>query len=292
MPTAEQRTDPVLNHGEGPAWFSDYGELRCVDMLAGDVVSLDAEGILRRNHVGSIAAMVQPRRAGGAVLLLEHAVAVTGSDPGGPGRIDEIAHLIDEPAVRLNEGACDPSGRLVCGSMAYDMRHGGGSVWRVTADGDGGADVELLRSGVTISNGLAFAPDGELAYYIDSTTHVVEMIDYAGGAFRSLGRLADLSQQPGMPDGMCIDADGNLWVAMFGGGCVLGVAADGSIVERIEVPASQVTSCAFGGDDGRDLYITTSTVEDAGSPLAGAIFCARPGVRGGNAWRFGAAADR
>ncbi|WP_169582007.1 SMP-30/gluconolactonase/LRE family protein [Microbacterium thalassium] len=291
MPTAEQRTDPVLTHGEGPAWFSDYGELRCVDMLAGDVVSLDAAGLLRRNHVGSVAAMVQPRRTGGAVLLLEHAVALTGSDPGEPSRIDEIVRLIDDPAVRLNEGACDPSGRLVCGSMAYDMRHGGGSVWRVTDRGDGRADVELLRSGVTISNGLAFSPDGDLAYYIDSTTHIIEVIDYAGGAFRSLGRLADLTQQPGMPDGMCIDAEGNLWVAMFGGGCVVGIDGEGSIVERIAVPASQVTSCAFGGDDGDELYITTSTVQDAGSPLAGAIFSARPGVRGAKGSRFGVAPD-
>ncbi|MGN8552148.1 UNVERIFIED_CONTAM: SMP-30/gluconolactonase/LRE family protein [Microbacterium sp. SLM126] len=287
MPEAEQRTDPLLGHGEGPAWFADLDELRCVDMLAGDVVSLAPDGTLRRNRVGQVAAMVTPRRSGGALLLLEHTVALVDGDPGADPATVEVARLVDDPEVRLNEGSCDPAGRLVCGSMAYDMHKGGASVYRVTDTADGTFDIEILRRGVTISNGVAFSPDGELAYYIDSASGGIELIDYGSGSFRSMGTFADLSGESGMPDGMCIDAEGHLWVAMFGGACVLAINPDGAIAERIAVAAPQVTSCAFGGRDGRELYITTSKVQDPGSRLAGAIFSATPGVAGASQFAFG-----
>lgn len=292
MPRAEQLTDPELDHGEGPQWFAEFGTWRCVDMLRGDVVGLDASGRIVRNNIGSVAAMIRPRTLGGAVILREHDVVTVGGDPLQARDFRQVAQLLNDPLVRMNEGACDPVGRLVCGSMAYDMHEGGASVYRITM-GDHGdaARVETLREAVTISNGIAFTADGSVAYYVDTSTSRIEMIDYSGGSFSSASTLIDLHDESGAPDGLCIDDEGNLWVAMFGGGCVLAISPTGVIVERIELPTTQVTACAFAGDDLDELIITTSTLHIPGGrvsqPLAGAIFTYWPGRRGAPVLAFG-----
>ena len=159
---AEQVTDPVAYHGEGPVWSDRWGGLRWVDMLAGDVLSLAADGTVGRRHVGDVAAALRPRRGGGAVIAVERGFALEDAD----GTLTPLDPVWSDPGVRMNEGGCDPDGRFWCGSMAYDQRPGAAALYRLDPDGA----VRRVLEGVTISNGLDWSPDGSLAYYDDTAT--------------------------------------------------------------------------------------------------------------------------
>src|SRR5918997_462688 len=159
---AEQVTGAVAHHGEGPVWSDGWGGLRWVDMLAGDVLSLGADGTVRRRSVGAIAAALRPRRHGGAVLALERGFALEEAD----GTLTPLPPVWSDDRVRMNEGGCDPDGRFWCGSMAYDQRPGAAALYRLDADGT----VHVVLDGVTVSNGLDWSPDGTRAYYNDTAT--------------------------------------------------------------------------------------------------------------------------
>ena len=139
---AEQVTGPVAYHGEGPVWSARWGGLRWVDMLAGDVLSLAADGAINRRHVGNIAAVVRPRRQGGAVIGVERGFALEEAD----GTLTHLGELWSHNHVRMNEGGCDPDGRFYCGSMAYDQRPGAGALDRL----DTVVSVHVVLENVTI----------------------------------------------------------------------------------------------------------------------------------------------
>jgi sugar lactone lactonase YvrE len=271
---AEQVTDPVTYHGEGPVWSPSWGGLRWVDMLAGDVLSLADDGTVSRRHVGDVAAALRPRRDGGAVIGIERGFALEDAD----GTLRALPPVWSDPGIRMNEGGCDPDGRFWCGSMAYDQRPGAGSLYRLDPDGT----VAVAFGGVTISNGLDWSPDGSLAYYDDTPTHQVAVFDYSSEAGltgrRTFVQLADDEN----PDGLTVDAEGGVWVALFGAGVVRRYTADGRLDGVVEVPAAQVTACTFGGPALDRLYITTSreNLPPDADPLAGALFAVDPGVAG------------
>lgn len=271
---ADQVTDPIAYHGEGPVWSTAWGGLRWVDMLAGDVLSLDEHGRVGRRHVGTVVAALRPRRGGGAVLALERGFAM--EEPAGP--ISALPALWSDPGVRMNEGGCDPDGRFYCGSMAYDQRPGAASVYRLDPD----LEVATVLTGVTVSNGLDWSPDGSLAYYNDTATGRISVFDYDASTGlanrRTFAEIAD----GGRPDGLTVDADGGVWTAIANGGAVHRYRPDGTLDEVVELPARKVTACAFGGTRLDELFITTSRegVPDGEDPLAGALFRARPGVVG------------
>ena len=274
---AERVTDAVAYHGEGPVWSERWGGLlRWVDMLAGDVLSLADDGTIGRRHVGSVAAALRPRSRGGAVIAVERGFALEDAD----GALTHLGELWGEDSVRMNEGGCDPDGRFYCGSMAYDQRPGAGALYRLDPDGS----VSVVLEGVTVSNGLEWSPDGSRAYYNDTATHRVDVFDYDGEAGLTGRRpFVDLSAEAENPDGLTVDEGGGVWVALFGGGAVRRYAPDGALDEVVEVPARQVTACAFGGPDLDGLFITTSRegLEPGDDPLAGSLFRASgAGVRG------------
>jgi sugar lactone lactonase YvrE len=277
LSTVEQITDPLAEHGEGPVWHAGWPGLRWVDMLAGDVLELDRPtGRVTRHHVGTVAAALRPRQDGGAVLALERGFALANHD------LTEI-HLLPElwsdPGIRMNDGDCDPDGRFYCGSMAYDMRPGAGALYRLDQDGTAAA----VLTGVTISNGLAWSPDNATAYYVDTPTQRVDAFDYDPDAGLSNRRPAvHIPTDAGAPDGLTVDAEGNLWVALWGGSAVRCYSPTGELLDHLDVPTSQVTACTFGGPDLDELYVTTSRqdVDPAAQPEAGALFRAHPGTRG------------
>jgi sugar lactone lactonase YvrE len=272
---AAKFTDPICYHGEGPVWSEAWGGLRWVDMLDGDVMSLDPDGSIRRRHIDDIAAIVRPRRGGGAVLGIERGFALEDPD----GTITRLGDLWSGDDVRMNEGGCDPDGRFYCGTMAYDKRPGGGSLYRLDPDGE----VTVVLEGVTISNGLDWSPDNSVAYYIDTLTFEVSMFDYDTGLGLT-GRRTFVEFDPdgGGPDGLVVDSEGGVWVALFGGSAVHRYNTDGELDEIIDVDARQVTACTFGGPDLDRLYITTSreNLEPDEDPLAGSLFTVMPGVAG------------
>ena len=272
---AETLTDPICYHAEGPVWSEAWGGLRWVDMLDGDVMSLDSDGSIQRRHIDDIAAIVRPRRGGGAILGIERGFALEHPD----GTITRLGDLWSGGDVRMNEGGCDPDGRFYCGTMAYDKRPGGGSLYRLDPTGE----VTVVLEDVTISNGLDWSPDNSVAYYIDTMTFEVSMFDY--DKERGLtGRRTFVEFDPdgGGPDGLVVDSDGGVWVALFGGNAVHRYGTEGELDEVIEVGARQVTACTFGGPDLDRLYITTSreNLDPDDDPLAGSLFTAMPGVTG------------
>jgi sugar lactone lactonase YvrE len=272
---AEQVTGPVAYHGEGPVWSERWGGLRWVDMLAGDVLSLANDGTIDRRHVDNVAAVLRPRRQGGAVIGVERGFALEEAD----GTLTHLGELWSDANVRMNEGGCDPDGRFYCGSMAYDERPGAGALYRLDPDDS----VHVVLENVTISNGLEWSPDGSRAYYNDSPTQRIDVFDYDSESGLSGRRpFAEVPAEAGAPDGLTVDEEGGVWVALYGGGAVRRYTPEGMLDEGIEVPAKQVTACTFGGSGLHQLFITTSRedLKPSEDPLAGSLFRAAVGVAG------------
>ena len=271
---ARQRTDPVAFHAEGPVWSARWGGLRWVDMFAGDVLSLQGDTVSRR-HVGTIAAALRPRSTGGAVIALERGFALEDA----AGSITDLGALWDDPGLRMNEGGCDPDGRFYCGSMAYDQTPGAGALHRLDPDGT----VTRVLQNLTISNGLEWSPDGSLAYFNDTPTGRIAVLDYSReSGLTGLRPFADIPAEAGHPDGLTVDSEGGVWVALYGGSAVRRYTPDGRLDGIVEVGATNVTACTFGGPALRQLFITTSR-ENLGpgqEPLAGSLFVSEVGVAG------------
>jgi sugar lactone lactonase YvrE len=200
---------------------------------------------------------------------------------------ERIAEFTNDPHDRTNDGGCDPFGGFVIGSMAYDERPGGGAVYRLTPH----RQVVELLSPVSISNGVQWSSDGTRLYYIDTPTRRVDVfdVDPETGAWSRRRPHINFDSTPGYPDGMAIDEDDGLWVALWGGGAVNNYDAAGRLVETIIVPgATQTSSGAFGGDNRDLLYITTSRqgLPDSHEPSAGAVFAVQTGSRGAVASEF------
>lgn len=271
---AEQVTGPVAFHGEGPVWSARWGGLRWVDMLRGDVLQLAEDGSVVRTHVDEVAAALRPRRGGGAVIGVRRGFALEDPD----GSLTHLPELWSGDGIRMNEGGCDPDGRFLCGTMAYDQRPGAGSLYRLDAD----LSVTIVLEGVTISNGLEWSPDGSRAYYSDTATHRVDVLDYDTAAGLT-GRRPFVTLADGdSPDGLTVDAEGAVWVALYGGGAVHRYDIDGRLDAVIDVPTAQVTACTFGGPGLDQLFITTSRqgMDRDDDPLAGSLFRVDTGVSG------------
>jgi sugar lactone lactonase YvrE len=278
MPTtiaAQQFTTPLAEHGEGPVWLPETGQLGMVDMLAGDILTIDADGtLLERRHVDTVAAAFRPRASGGLVIAVERGFALLSPD----GELTTLPEIWSDPTVRMNDGACDPQGRFLCGSMAYDAAAGRGSLHRLEHDGS----TTVVLDGLTISNGLAFTDDGASAVFVDSLTQQVRRYRMPAddGPWHEFAVLAEIDPALGTPDGLCLDAEGGVWVALWNGSAVHRYAADGTLTDVVTLPVPQVTACTLGGADGRTLFITTSAlgVDRAEQPAAGAVFRASAAV--------------
>jgi sugar lactone lactonase YvrE len=206
------------------------------------------------------------------VLGVERGFALEDPD----GTITHLSELWTDENARMNEGGCDPDGRFYCGSMAYDKRPGAGALYRLDPD----RSVHVVLEGVTVSNGIDWSPDGSLAYYNDTDTHGTDVLDYDTDA--GLTRPRPFAEIPGRPDGLTVDAEGGVWVALSDGGRVHRYTAEGALDAVIELPVTKVTACTFGGPRLDQLFITTSREGLAASdePQAGSLFRVEPGVTG------------
>lgn len=249
-------TQTVL--GEGLRWDSRRNEILAVDILAGRVYRgrVDEDGdlsLVRAYQVpGTVGAIVPVQDDEGWILAAGRGfVHLT---PEG-----DLRPIVDVAPVgtRMNDGACDPQGRFWAGTLADDFRPGGGALYRL--DGDG--QVELVLGDLTISNGLGWSPDGATMYLVDSGPRVVHAFEFhAETATIADGRvLASVPQDIGTPDGLTVDADGDIWVAIYNGGRVHRYAPNGALRDVLLLPAAQSTSCAFAGPKLNRLYVTTAT---------------------------------
>ncbi|GAB7066149.1 SMP-30/gluconolactonase/LRE family protein [Mycolicibacterium hodleri] len=280
MRIAEQLTRSFAHHGEGPFWDSRGNRLLCMDVFASAVVAIDSDGDIRRYPVpGRAATVIRHRARSGFVIGTEHGLVFSNEE------LSDFEHLAtvvsDDATVRTNDGGCDPLGGFVIGTMSYIGQPEHGAVYRVAPD----LRVTELLASVSISNGVQWSADGTRAFYIDSPTRRVDAfdVDPHTGAWSGRQTLIRFDGLGGVPDGMAIDEDDGLWIAVWGDGVVNHYDKAGRFVEAIAVPGvTQVSSCAFGGDGRSVLFITTSRqdLRDGEQPNAGAVFSIRTGVRG------------
>lgn len=273
---AERVTDRVCYHGEGPVWWERWQQLRFVDMFAGDVLTLDGDRVTRVSVGSPVAAVVRPRLGGGAIVARERDLAISNFDD-----LSDLAGFVTvtDAGTRCNEGGCDPDGAFWIGTLAYGFTDGAGALYQLDA---GSRRPRPVLDGLTISNGLGWSPDGRTLYLNDSGAGVTWAFD-SDPIDGLSGQRVFARSEDGAPDGLCVDAEGGVWTARYGGGCVQRYDPSGRLDAVVDVSGvSKVTACCFGGDELDVLYITTSREdlpEDA-EPAAGSLYCVRPGVGG------------
>jgi sugar lactone lactonase YvrE len=269
--TAELVLDARADLGEGPVWDARTRELLWVDIMVGLVHRYDpATGNDIAVDVGQPVGCVVPRARGGWVLGLQAGFATAN------GRAELLARLDSErPDLRMNDGAVDSRGRFWAGTMQLDFEPGAGALYRLDTDGS----LHTMLTGVTISNGIGWSPDDTLMYYVDTPTRRIDVFDWDadGGAIANRRPLVELEPGAGDPDGLVVDAEGCVWVALWNGAAVRRYGPDGTLLGSVSVPARRVTKAAFGGPALDDLYVTSALGKE---PHSGGVFRARPGVRG------------
>lgn len=275
--------------GEAPQWDAREAGLVWVDILAGVVFVTTASGASRASFpIGHAVGSAMPAEDGG--WLLADALGFARLTP--DGRLTRLLDVLAaRPELRFNDAKCDPAGRAWAGTISADMAAGTGTLYRL----DPGPVATPVLGGLTVSNGLGWSPDGRTMWFADSADRVIRAFVYevAGGRLGPGRPGVELRETAGKADGLCVDDDGCLWVGLWAGGAVHRYTPDGRLDTIVRVPATQVTSCAFGGADGSTLFITTARVGLAAErlrrePLAGGLFVAEPGVTGPAAtpWRL------
>jgi sugar lactone lactonase YvrE len=262
--------------GEAPVWDAERGRLIWVDIDRG-LIHRRAPG--RKDvtvSAGQPVGCAVPRARGGLALGMRDGFALV--EPGGrePRLVAPVER--ERADTRMNDGACDARGRLWAGTMS--LRGDTRAAALYTLDPD--LSVARMLPGLSVSNGIGWSPEGDRLYHVDTPRRRVDVYDYDEAAGLIAGRRAVIPVAPelGLPDGLTVDAEGGVWVALWGGGAVQRHSPDGSLEARIELPARNVTSCCFGDPDMATLYVTTAARGADGEPLAGAVFACRPGVRG------------
>ncbi|MGI9614969.1 MAG: SMP-30/gluconolactonase/LRE family protein [Acidimicrobiales bacterium] len=258
---------------EGPRTDSD-NNLFFTDAMGG--------GVFRRSPDGQVEELVPDRRmVGGLALHRDGGFVMTGPTVA-HWRDGEVRTLLELDGVNsFNDCHTDGTGRVYVGAIRSDLtdlkaEKTPGECYRINLDGT----VEELYGAIEVSNGIGLSPDGATLFHVDSTAKAIitHHIDAAG---QVSGRrlIGQESFERGIPDGMCVDSDGNLWVAHVGGRRVVKLSAEGHELDEIPVPAKAVTSVAFGGPDMADLCIVTADNLDDDAK-GGTIFRTRPGVSG------------
>jgi sugar lactone lactonase YvrE len=276
---------------ESPVWDDRLRRLLWVDVHAKTVYRLESDG--------TVAALWAGEAPVGFVNLADEDRLVAGAgdrviliDRRGDTDVWRCDELVQ--GGRFNDAKCDSAGRLWAGTMAQDETPGAGALYRISAD-SGSATIEVQRvlSKVTVSNGMGWSPDGETMYYVDSPTGRVDAFTFRGrtGDVEQRRPFVNIPVEEGEPDGLTVDSEGCVWVAVWGGWEVRRFTPHGELDSVVRLPVQYPTSCTLGGTDLRDLYITTSSFrvdpsERSKQPLAGGIFSARAPVSGMAADRF------
>lgn len=262
---------------EGPRWDAATRRLLWVDIEGCELHVLEGwedRAIGLEAMVGAAA----PTTAGAVLVALADRLALVDL---GDESVRTLTRLPQRPELRSNDGACDAAGRFWIGTMALDLKPGAGALYRY--DGS----LQQVLDGVTLSNGIGWTRDNTRMYYIDSTEYRVDVFDFelASGDLEERRAFVSIDRSDGIPDGLTVDDEGGVWVALYGGSCVRRYDDHGLLDAVLEVPAENVTSCCFGGDDGRSLFVTTAAPD-------GNVYVTQPGVTGPPAHVFHAGAMR
>jgi sugar lactone lactonase YvrE len=256
---------------EGPRWDAAGGRLLWVDIEGCKLHVLESgeDRAIAFDSMVSAAAPTASRQV--LVALADRLALVDLADES----VRTLVRLPHGPEVRSNDGACDAAGRFWIGTMALDEAPGAGALYRY--DGR----LERVLDGVTLSNGIGWTRDDTRMYYIDSPEQRVDVFDFEleSGRISDRRPFVSIDDSDGIPDGLTVDDEGGVWVALWGGSCVRRYDERGRLDAVLEVPAEKVTSCCFGGDDGRSLFVTAAAPN-------GNVYVTQPGVSGPPAHHF------
>lgn len=275
--------------GEGAIWNHKTGELIWIN-IKGKILNFynPHTGNNKEMFTGQMIGTVVPTETGGVMVALQNGIYLFNAKTGSKKLlVNPEEHL---PNNRFNDGKCDPAGRFWAGTMSTTGEEKTGSLYRFDTD----TTIHKMIENVSISNGIVWSLDRTKMYYIDTPTQKVMGYDYNDktGEISNPKIAVKIPTEMGYPDGMTIDAKGNVWVALWGGFAVTCWNPEtGELINTINVPAKNVTSCAFGGADLKTLYITTAregnTKEELEKyPLSGGVFKIQPGVAGVEAFFF------
>ena len=282
LPDVELIVDCRNTLGEGLVWDAEVQRLYWTDIEEKRLWMLQPGSVeVRSIAVPERIACFAPREKGGLVVAFASGFAFFDPETG---KREDIAPFEPElPHTRLNDGRTDRQGRLIAGGFDEVEGKAASSVVRLDPD----LRMTKLFNSVTCANGTCFSPDGRTMYFADTPAKEIWAFDYApsNGALGARRTIARFDDQPGMPDGSCVDAEGFIWNAQWNGHRVVRYAPDGRIDRVVAVPVLNPTCVTFGGADLDTLYITTarylmSAEQIAAEPQSGALFACKPGVRG------------
>lgn len=272
--------------GEGPAWDESRELLIWVDITNRRVHQWNpATGRDEVIAVDRFVGAAVPWKRGHIALAVADGFGDLDSTTGSFAMLGPLTPT-DKPS-RMNDAKCDGAGRYWGGTIALDLSPGAGKLYRLDLEGS----VDVMLDGLHISNGLGWSPDNRVMYLIDSFAYTLYAFDFdlESGSIADRRPLIEVPEADGVMDGMTVDGEGCLWVAIFGGSEVRRYKPDGELIDRIAMPVTHPTSCVFGGLDLADLYITSARQDVNGpmdeaqltkQPLAGSVFHLRPGVIG------------
>ncbi|MBO9619926.1 MAG: SMP-30/gluconolactonase/LRE family protein [Niabella sp.] len=274
--------------GEGAAWHPQWRQFLCVDILGKKVVRVDPQsGALKETQLDKCVSAVVPAEGDRLLVALQGSLEELDI---ATGNLQEIITIeADLPGNRCNDGKCDASGRFWIGTMHVDAKDGQGALYNFD-----GESLNKVIGSRTISNGLAWSPDNKTMYYTDSAEHTIKAFDFdlETGTITRDRVIVEIMAANHMPDGICVDAEGMLWVAVWGAGTVHRYNPDnGMLLGKIIIDAPHVSNCAFGGKDMQQLFITTARSGLTASqleqyPLSGGLFLADTGIKGMSGFPF------
>ena len=269
--------------GEGAIWNHSTNELFWIDIEGKSLHIYNPKTNKNRSlKTPSRIGTVVPINDKEALIALENGVSKINLKTGVINSfVDMENNLINS---RLNDGKCDPSGRLWVGSMHLEQENGKANLYKIVTLGN----LETMIDSVTISNGIVWTSDKKTMYYIDTPTSQIKAYNYnnSTGNITNPRVAVQIPTELGYPDGMTIDEEGMVWVGMWDGNAVIRFnPKTGDVLQTIEVPSHNITSCAFGGDNLETLYITTASIDMTDDelkkyPLSGSVFKVEPGVKG------------
>ena len=268
--------------GEGALWHPTENKLYWVNIEGRmlhiyNPVTKENQSLLVKERVGTVV----PVESGGVLVALQNGIHFINTQTGA---LQFIANPLTGTNIRFNDGKCDPSGRFWVGSMHLQFTEGVASLYRMNTD----KTVHKMLDDVTVSNGIAWTKDKKTMYYVDSYLRRIDAFDYddADGAITNRRIVVTIPEGGGSPDGIALDEEGNIWAALWGANAVGRFdPRTGKLLQKIEVPAPNVSSCAFGGKNLDTLYITTARGELSKAQveayrLRGGLFSAERGAKG------------
>jgi len=280
--------DINIEHGEGPLWDVATSTFYWVDLLAGDIYygNIATEKVAKKS-IGQPLGTIALRENGGIVVAAHQGFGFTDITEGTPVTFFNNPQPA-YPETRFNDGKVDPLGNFVAGTMTFDGLKPIGNLFSL----NGNKKSICLESNLLLSNGMDWSPDGTKCYLADTNAHVVYSYDYHSnnGTLSNKKYFIDFNANQ-WPDGLCVDTEGNLWIAMWGGSCIILFDSNGNKMKTIKVPVSYPTSCCFGGDDLSTLFITTSKLvlsnkQKEEQLLAGKMLCVQTENKGQIMRRF------